>query len=54
MKSNQKKILSLMLALVMIVSTAFMAFNTYAEDVEPGAGIEEVVVEETAEEVTNG
>lgn len=50
MKSNQKKILSLMLALVMIVSTAFMAFNTYAEDVEPEAGIEEVVVEETAEE----
>ena len=49
MKLNQKKILSLVLALVMILTTAFMAFNTYAEDAEPDAVGEEAVVEEAAE-----
>ena len=48
MKANHKRILSLVLALVMILTTAFMASRTFAEDVEPEAGAEVSADEQAA------
>ena len=50
MKANYKRILSLLLALVMILTTAFMASNTYAtDDAEPDAEVQETIEEQAAD-----
>jgi len=49
MKLNHKRILSLVLALVLVMSTAFMASSTFAtEDVETGVETEEIATEDVA------
>ena len=53
MKVNHRRILSLVLALVMIMTTAFMAFNTYAENEEEPVPEAQESVEEQMEAVAD-